>query len=125
MTAGGPPLAANDAIMKSLTADCPTGETTFVRGLFVAIPIPITLLMARGGGLQTLRMTDLRGQWRAALLAGTMSLFITSLRTLHPPLRSAGTKSVKSSGRARYLGRRRYASVGPPAAFQAVYPPSM
>ena len=81
MTAGCALLTVNDSIMKSLTAGYPTGETIFVRGLFVAIPI--ALLVHRGGGLQTLRVTNLRGQLlRAALLAGSMFLFVTSLRFL-------------------------------------------
>ena len=81
MTAGCALLTVNDSIMKSLTTDYPTGQTIFVRGLFVAIPI--ALLVRRGGGLQTLRVTNLRGQLlRAALLAGSMFLFITSLRFL-------------------------------------------
>lgn len=81
MTAGCALLTVNDSIMKSLTDGYPTGETIFVRGLFVAIPI--ALLVYRGGGLQTLRVTNLRGQLlRAALLAGSMFLFVTSLRFL-------------------------------------------
>ena len=81
MTAGCALLTVNDSIMKSLTAGYPTGETIFVRGLFVAIPI--ALLVHRGGGLQTLRVTNLRGQLlRGALLAGSMFLFLTSLRFL-------------------------------------------
>jgi len=48
MTAGCALLTVNDAIMKSLTHGYPTGETIFVRGLFVAIPI--ALLVVRGGG---------------------------------------------------------------------------
>ena len=81
MTAGCALLTVNDSIMKSLTAGYPAGETIFVRGLFVAIPI--ALLVHRGGGLQTLRVTNLRGQLlRAALLACSMFLFVTSLRFL-------------------------------------------
>ena len=78
MTAGCALLTVNDSIMKSLTVGYPTGETIFVRGLFVAIPI--ALLVVRGGGLHALRVTNLRGQLlRAALLAGSMFLFVTSL----------------------------------------------
>ena len=81
MTAGCALLTVNDAIMKSLTHGYPTGETIFVRGLFVAIPI--ALLVFRGGGPSTLRVTNRRGQLlRAALLAGSMFLFLTSLRFL-------------------------------------------
>ena len=81
MTAGCALLTVNDSIMKSLTAGYPTGETIFIRGLFVAIPI--ALLVVRAGGLHTLRVTNFRGQLlRAALLAGSMFLFVTSLRFL-------------------------------------------
>ena len=81
MTAGCALLTVNDSIMKSLTAGYPTGETIFVRGLFVVVAI--ALLVVRGGGLQTLRVTNVRGQLlRAALLAGSMFLFVTSLRFL-------------------------------------------
>ncbi len=81
MTAGCALLTVNDSIMKSLTDGYPTGETIFVRGLFVALPI--ALLVYRGGGLHTLRVTNLKGQLlRAALLVGSMFLFVTSLRFL-------------------------------------------
>ena len=81
MTAGCALLTVNDSIMKALTDGYPAGETIFVRGLFVALPI--ALLVYRGGGLHTLRVTNLGGQLlRAALLAGSMFLFVTSLRFL-------------------------------------------
>ena len=81
MTAGCALITVNDSIMKSLTAGYPIGETIFVRGLFVAIPIAV--LVFRSGGLHALRVTNIRGQLvRAALLVGSMFLFVTSLRFL-------------------------------------------
>ena len=81
MTAGCVLVTVNDAIMKLVAGVYPPGESIFVRGLFVAIPI--ALLVYRGGGLHTLRVTNVRGQLlRALTLAVSMFLFITSLRYL-------------------------------------------
>ena len=81
MTAGCFLITLNDTVMKSLSGSYPPGESIFVRGLFVAIPI--ALLVYRSGGLHTLRVTNLRGQLlRAATLTASMFLFITSLRYL-------------------------------------------
>ena len=86
MSAGCVLITVNDSIMKSLTGTYPTGETIFVRGLFVFIPI--ALLVYRGGGLHTLRVTNLPGQLlRAVTLVASMFLFVTSLR--HLPLADA------------------------------------
>ena len=81
MTTGCALLTLNDSVMKSLSGSYPPGESIFVRGLFVAMPIAV--LVYRGGGLHTLRMTNLRGQLlRAACLVASMFLFVTSLRFL-------------------------------------------
>ena len=81
MTVGCVLITLNDTIMKSLSGDYPPGESIFVRGLFVAVPI--ALLVYRGGGLHTLRVTNRLGQLlRAMTLVASMFLFITSLRYL-------------------------------------------
>ena len=81
MTAGCVLITLNDAVMKALTGSYPTGETIFVRGVFVAIPI--ALLVHRAGGLHVLRVTNVRGQLlRAMTLVASVFLFITSLRYL-------------------------------------------
>ena len=81
MTAGCVLVTVNDAIMKLVSGVYPPGESIFVRGLFVSIPI--ALLVYRGGGLRTLHVTNVRGQLlRALTLAVSMFLFITSLRYL-------------------------------------------
>ena len=81
MTAGCALITVNDAIMKLLSGSYPPGESIFVRGLFVFIPI--VLLVYRGGGVHTLRVTNLLGQLlRAMTLVASMFLFITGLRFL-------------------------------------------
>lgn len=81
MTTGCVLITLNDSIMKSLVGSYPPGETIFVRGLFVLIPL--ALLVYRGGGLYTLRVTNPLGQLlRAMTLAASMFLFITGLRYL-------------------------------------------
>ena len=81
MTVGCVLVTVNDAIMKLVAGVYPPGESIFVRGLFVSIPI--ALLVYRGGGLRTLHVTNVRGQaLRALTLAVSMFLFITSLRYL-------------------------------------------
>ena len=81
MTVGCVLITLNDTIMKSLSGGYPPGESIFVRGLFVAVPI--ALLVYRGGGLHTLRVTNRLGQLlRAMTLVASMFLFITSLRYL-------------------------------------------
>ena len=81
MTAGCAVITVNDSIMKSLSGSYPIGESIFVRGLFVCIPI--ALLVYRGGGLHMLRVRNPLGQLvQAMALAGSMFLFVTSLRYL-------------------------------------------
>ena len=81
MTVGCVLITVNDMVMKMLSGSYPPGETIFVRGVFVSIPI--ALLVYRGGGLHTLRVTNVRGQLlRALTLCASMFMFITSLRYL-------------------------------------------
>lgn len=81
MTVGCVLITVNDSVMKSLSGEYPPGESIFVRGLFVSIPI--ALLVYRGGGLRTLRVTNSLGQLlRAVTLVASMFLFITSLQFL-------------------------------------------
>ena len=81
MTVGCVLVTLNDAVMKALAGSYPTGETIFVRGVFVAIPIAV--LVHRAGGLHVLRVTNVRGQLlRAVTLVVSVFLFITSLRYL-------------------------------------------
>ena len=81
MTVGCVLVTVNDTVMKLLSGGYPPGETIFVRGVFVSIPI--ALLMYRGGGLHTLRVTNRLGQLlRAITLVASMFLFITALRYL-------------------------------------------
>ena len=81
MTVGCVLITLNDTVMKLLSGGYPPGETIFVRGVFVSIPI--ALLMYRGGGLHTLRVTNRLGQLlRAMTLVASMFLFITALQYL-------------------------------------------
>ena len=81
MTAGCVLITLNDTVMKALSGDYPPGETIFVRGVFVAIPI--ALLVYRAGGLHTLRVTNLPGQLlRAMTLVASMFLFVIGLQFL-------------------------------------------
>ena len=74
-------ITLNDTVMKLLAGDYPPGETIFVRGVFALIPV--ALLVYRGGGLHTLRVTNRPGQFlRAMTLVASMFLFITGLRYL-------------------------------------------
>ena len=79
-------ITLNDTVMKALSGDYPPGQTIFVRGVFVAIPL--ALIVYRGGGLHLLRMSNPLGQLlRAMTLVASMFLFITGLR--HLPLADA------------------------------------
>ena len=81
MTAGCVLITLNDTVMKALSGAYPPGETIFVRGVFVAIPI--ALLVYRAGGLHTLRVTNLPGQLlRAMTLVASMFLFVIGLQYL-------------------------------------------
>ena len=81
MTAGCVLITLNDTVMKALSGGYPPGETIFVRGVFVAIPI--ALLVYRAGGLHTLRVTNLPGQMlRAMTLVASMFLFVIGLQYL-------------------------------------------
>ncbi|MEE9590468.1 MAG: DMT family transporter [Hyphomicrobiaceae bacterium] len=81
MLVGSALLALNDALMKSLTDSYPVGQLLFVRGLFI---YPWVLLLAyRQGGLQTLRVKSMKGQFLrgSCVIAGSF-LFVTGLRYL-------------------------------------------
>ncbi len=81
MVAGFALLTLNDAVLKWLTASYPTGQIVFMRSIFVMILVGV--IAWRFGGLQTLRVVNLRGQ---LVRAGTMTvatlLFVTSLRLM-------------------------------------------
>lgn len=81
MLGGTAVLVLNDAIVKSLTDNYPTGQLLFVRGLFVW---PWILLFAmRSGGLRALRVRNLMGQaLRGACVICSAFLFVTGLRHL-------------------------------------------
>lgn len=81
MLAGSVVLTLNDAIIKGLAADYPTGQLLFIRGAFVW---PWILLLALGsGGLSTLRISNVRGQiLRSICVVASAFLFISGLRHL-------------------------------------------
>lgn len=81
MVLGGALLTLNDAVVKWMTADFPVGQTLFLRGVFVFLPI--ALLVHRTGGLATLKVTNWKGQGtRAALVVFSTFMFITGLSLL-------------------------------------------
>lgn len=64
-------LSVNDAIMKSVTASLPLGESIFLRGLFSFGPV--MLLVWRAGGLEVLRIR----RWGPQLARGLLLAFST------------------------------------------------
>lgn len=81
MVVGGALLTLNDAIIKWMTADYPVGQTLFLRGIFVFLPI--VLIVRRTGGLAALRITSWKGQGtRAGLVVFSTFMFITGLSLL-------------------------------------------
>ena len=81
MLGGTAVLVLNDAIVKSLTEAYPTGELLFVRGVFVW---PwIVLFAMRSGGLQSLKVRNLKGQaLRGLCVICSAFLFVNGLRHL-------------------------------------------
>lgn len=81
MLVGSAVLTLNDALIKSLAADYPTGQLLFIRGAFVW---PWILVFAmRSGGLASLRISNFRGQaLRGACVIASAFLFINGLRHL-------------------------------------------
>lgn len=81
MIAGTAFLTLNDGVMKWMTASYPIGEIIFIRSLFVLIPV--ALLAWRAGGLEALRVQNIRGQAvRTVLSIVSMVCFVTGLRLL-------------------------------------------
>ena len=81
MMASGVLVSVNDAVIKWLTADYPTGQIVTIRGLFILVS---ALLFAwRYGGVSALRVRDWRGQILRGLLSATSAfLFVTSVSVL-------------------------------------------
>lgn len=81
MLVGTAVLTLNDALIKALAQNYPTGQLLFLRGLFVW---PWILVFAmRTGGLQTLRIRNIKGQaLRGACVIASAFLFINGLRHL-------------------------------------------
>ncbi|MDH3666459.1 MAG: DMT family transporter [Paracoccaceae bacterium] len=81
MLVGAALLTLNDALIKALAANYPTGELLFIRGAFVW---PWILIFAmRSGGIGSLRIHNIRGQaLRGACVIASAFLFITGLRHL-------------------------------------------
>ena len=81
MLVGSAVLTLNDALIKSLAADYPTGQLLFIRGVFVW---PWILVFAmRRGGLSSLRINNVSGQFlRGVLVIASAFLFINGLRHL-------------------------------------------
>jgi len=78
MLVGSALLTGNDAVLKWLTGGYPVGQLMFTRGIFVYIPIAI--LVWHGGGLRSLRITDIKGQSiRGCLVVTGTFLFVTGL----------------------------------------------
>ena len=107
MTVGCVLVTVNDTVMKLLSGGYPPGETIFVRGVFVSIPV--ALLMYRGGGLHTLRVTNRPGTVAAGHDARRLdvplhhgSAIPASRRCRRPHLRRTA-----HSDRGRSLGARR------------------
>jgi len=79
MIVGAAFLSLNNGVMKWMTASYPIGEVIFIRSLFVIIPV--ALLARRAGGLEALRVHNIRGQAvRTALSIVSMVCFVASLR---------------------------------------------
>jgi drug/metabolite transporter (DMT)-like permease len=74
-------MTANNAILKWVTGGYPAGEVIFIRGIFIWLPIAI--LIARQGGLRTVRVTHwpLHGV-RAGCVVVSAFMYIIGLRYL-------------------------------------------
>ena len=74
-------LTCNDAAMKWLGERYPVGQVMALRALCALVPL--SLFVAFGGGLRTLRIRDWRNQLlRAALAVGSTFAFVTGLTLL-------------------------------------------
>ena len=77
-------LTTNDAVLKWLTTGYPVGQLLFMRGIFVALPI--AFFVWRAGGLATLRIRNVRGQFaRAGMAIFSSFLFVMGLSLLPLP----------------------------------------
>lgn len=81
MVAGMALLTLNNAFVKTLTGEYPTGQLIAIRAAFVFIPIGI--IAWRSGGFGSLRIGNIPGQaLRAGLLVLTQFLVVTSITLL-------------------------------------------
>lgn len=80
--AGGAVLTLSDGLVKSLTADLPSGQILAIRGLFVYLMI--ALLAVREGGIATMwRVKSWRGQLlRGFCYIGSSFSFVVALQSL-------------------------------------------
>lgn len=80
--AGGAVLTLNDALVKTLAADFPTGQVLALRGLFIYIPILIFAF--RAGGVHLLwQIRSPKGQaFRGLCVIGSSFMFVTGLSYL-------------------------------------------
>ena len=74
-------LTLNDAVLKWLTSDYHAGQIMFCRGIFISIPLSI--LIWRSGGFNSLKTENPQAHFLRALLVITGTfLFITGLKYL-------------------------------------------
>lgn len=84
---GGAVLTLQDGIMKTLTADYPTGQLLAIRSVFIYIPI-VFIAMRAGGVQMAWRVNSWRGQaLRGLCVVGASFSFITGL--IYLPLADA------------------------------------
>jgi len=78
MVIGSALLTANDTVLKWLSGSYPVGQLMCLRGVFVFIPI--TFFIWRSGGVQSLRISSIKGQGvRAGLVVAGTFMFVTGL----------------------------------------------
>ncbi len=78
MLIGSALLTANDTVLKWLSGSYPVGQLMCLRGVFVYIPI--AFFVWRAGGLDALRISNVKGQaLRAGLVVCGTFLFVTGL----------------------------------------------
>ncbi len=81
MISGFALLTLNDAILKWLTVDYPTGQIVFMRSVFVMVLV--ALIAWRSNGFVALRVVNFPEQLaRAVLMALATFLFVTALRLM-------------------------------------------
>ncbi|NQV84120.1 MAG: DMT family transporter [Rhodospirillales bacterium] len=74
-------MTANDAVLKWLTGDYPVGQLLFFRGLFVLMAISV--IVWRSGGIETIRINNVWGQFqRAGFAFASGFLFISGISYL-------------------------------------------